>query len=35
MAYTPGMTVYTAGTVEIPGMGSDYTIKWKFTFMVI
>ena len=30
MAYTPGMTVYTAGTVEIPGMGSDYTIKWKF-----
>lgn len=31
MAYSPGMTVYTAGTVEIPGMGSDYTIKWKFT----
>lgn len=30
MAYTPGMTVYTAGTVEIPGMGSDYTIKWEF-----
>lgn len=30
MAYSPGMTVYTAGTVEIPGMGSDYTIKWKF-----
>lgn len=30
MSYTPGMTVYTAGTVEIPGMGSDYTIKWKF-----
>lgn len=30
MAYTPGMTVYTAGTVEIPGIGSDYTIKWKF-----
>lgn len=31
MAYTPGMTVYTAGTVEIPGMGTDYTLKWKFT----
>lgn len=31
MAYSPGMTVYTANTVEIPGMGSDYTIKWKFT----
>lgn len=31
MAYSPGMTVYTAGTVEIPGMGTDYTIKWKFT----
>lgn len=30
MAYTPGMTVYTAGTVEIPGMGSNYTLKWKF-----
>lgn len=30
MAYTLGMTVYTADTVEIPGMGSDYTIKWKF-----
>lgn len=31
MAYTPGMIVYTAGTVEIPGMGTDYTLKWKFT----
>lgn len=30
MTYTPGMTVYTAGTVEIPGMGSNYTLKWKF-----
>lgn len=24
------MTVYTGGTVEIPGMGSNYTLKWKF-----
>lgn len=31
MAYTPDMTVYTGGTVEIPGMGTDYTLKWKFT----
>lgn len=31
MAYSPGMTVYTESTIEIPGMGSDYTLKWKFT----
>lgn len=24
-------TVYTESTIEFPGMGSDYTIKWKFT----
>ena len=31
MAYSPGMTVYTESTIEIPGMGSNYTLKWKFT----
>lgn len=32
MAYSPGITtVYTESTIEIPGMGSNYTLKWKFT----
>ena len=31
MAYSPGMTVYTESIIEIPGMGSNYTLKWKFT----
>lgn len=31
MAYRPGMTVYTGNTIEIPGMGPNYTLKWKFT----
>ena len=31
MAYSPGMTVYTESTIEIPGMGSNYTLKWQFT----
>lgn len=31
MAYRPGMTVYTGNTIEIPGMGANYTLKWKFT----
>lgn len=30
MAYTQDITVYTGGTIEIPGMGPNYTIKWKF-----
>lgn len=31
MAYRPGMTVYTGNTIEITGMGPNYTLKWKFT----
>ena len=31
MAYSSAIaTVYTESSIEFPGMGSDYTIKWKF-----
>lgn len=30
MAYSPGMKVYTNNVIEIPGMGSNYTVKYKF-----
>ena len=31
MTHPLGITVYTESTIEIPGIGSDYTLKWQFT----
>ena len=31
MAYTQVKTAYTGSPIEISGMGTNYTIKWKFT----